>query len=213
MSYWAQMSCEASTINETIFYCPLGHGHFRYFSPKFSSGSLPIEFLAVFDGYAQSGDGTDYEFILGNEAGSGAFTFPNPKLILPFSRVDDTNEPNLNTAVKTSPAGFNNPALSLHGAEPIPRDMLQEGQACNKWLEKVRHIRPYHGFYGGGVTHDAVLSSHADMVGLKDVMGLFDEPLLDEQLPAGFREGVSYIVSEDADAICRKFGIPIIDPP
>lgn len=212
MSKWSQMYCEAKEINERIFYRPIDHSKLRFFSPGFSYDAQEIKFLAVFDGYADVDNPRAFEFIIGNHDGSGAFTFPHPGLILPFHRVAVTTEPQLDTDVREAPDRAYDFSLSLLDIPKVPRQMVLEEQACNQWIELCRRIRPYHGFYAGRTTHNAVKSTDADIMGLKHVMGHFKEPLLDEQLPGRFRDGVSYILEEDVVAICRRFEIPLSMP-
>ncbi|MBN2331266.1 MAG: hypothetical protein JXC85_05625 [Candidatus Aenigmarchaeota archaeon] len=212
MSYWGQLSCGTTLINERIFYCPLGHRMFRYSSPKFSGQVQPVNFLAVFDGNSRSEDGTDYEFIMGNDAGSGAFTFPNPKMILPFRPVAETVEPAPDIDMASPSSGAAQFATGLLQAPEITQQMLRESQAYDSWLEITRHVRPYHGYFAERSTNYALSSSYEDVLGLQQVMKLFQEPMSDSDLPREFLDGVSLIVGEDAAAVCRKYGIPMEMP-
>ncbi len=213
MPYWGQMTCNAGGINEKVYYCPIDVGQVRFFSPRFSTDAQPVRFLAVYDGYAGEDDPYAYELILGNHEGAGAFTFPDPKLLLPFHRVADTKQNVVRTDVRPAVAGrAYHFAIGLIDSSEVSGEKLVEAQVCNEWLEKMRRIRPYHGFYGGRMTHEAVRSTDADIMGLKDMTTHFSEPLTDSSLPERFRDGVSYVLGKDVVTICRKFDIPLTNP-
>jgi hypothetical protein len=97
-------------------------------------------------------------------------------------------------------------------SEQVSGDVLQDGQACNQWLELMRNLRPYHGFYAGKTAHRAVESVDSDIMGLRDTVAHFSDQLTDGQLPERFRNGVKYIIDNDVVKICRHFGIRLTCP-
>jgi hypothetical protein len=207
-SSWALLSCNTKTIDERIFQHQLrSRDRFDFGSRHFSDRPVPIQFLAVFDRYAQNPEGMNYELIFGNDSGSGAFTFPNPGLILPYRLVADNIETGEEIDSKPTPE-IDNLILNLLYSPRMPKDYEKEVSDDAGWLRVAGRIRPYSGLFMGSDKTRAVKSSHADIVGLKRVVERFSGRLMDSRLPERFRDGVSYIAKENPAAICSRYGIP-----
>ena len=199
---WSDLSFNKGGTNELILLHSLRKEQFDFVVPGFSDKPKRILYFGVLDRHPGSVENHEYEFILGNMSGTGAFTFPNPNSMFPFASISDTIDDGAHKGINAGdyildviykPGGFSDEIGSEH-----------------EWLELGRHIRPYDGQFRASDSATAMYSRHVHIYGLRDVMVNFTADLMDSKLPEGFRQGVEYMIRENAAAICRKYDIPMI---
>ncbi len=217
MDKWTRFSCNSKRLKEQMFVYPLGEGErFEYFSPGFSDRPREVEFLGVFDPDPENPEaGSHYDFIMGSGVGSGAFSFPNPKLISPYHCVDETH--GMIGAVKQA-SEFPRILKAARDRVVDAMDLPEWYKDCKtgiedeeKWFELGRVFRPYEGFFRGETDPEAQYTTavHSDVRELKLVMEKFREALLCGELPKAFMEGVRYMLLTDPRDVCERFGIPL----
>lgn len=208
MRLWAKLSYKKSKTNEDIFLHALKGNQFDFGPLGFSDKTQRILYIGVLNRNPGCIENPEYELILGNMSGSGAFSFPNPKLIFPYAKISETIEDSMAAdAGKKSDFNAGDCILDLIYSD---RSLSQEIGSESNWLELGRHLRPYDGMFRLGHCAPFVKARHAQIFGLRKIIGSFSYDLLDPKLPEGFRTGVEYMISVNAATACNRYGIPTL---
>jgi len=200
---WCAYSCRWNGREERLFIYPLGEKEqFMFGTPNFSRNEeRRIKFLGVFDDgvtYHGAPQLHVYDFILGSEEGSGAFSFPTPCLVMPYRTVEEAEEFQKRVEEKMEKA-----------QQASRRPGLQESRDAIDWIEFNRKFRPYEGFYVGE-PHKPLPSHQFDISELKSVAEQFKKPLTATCLPPEFVAGVVDIISSELYEFCERCCIPTI---
>lgn len=195
MSNWHRHSCFVSGNDETLLIYPLSEGErFDFQSPNFSTSPRPIKFLGIYD----SGDAIEvpYDFIMGAEDGSGAFSMPDPRLVMPFRPVSATIT--MGKKIKSETELLDEMVEFVVDHMKLPEYFKKPNVSRHKradWHELNRQLRPYYGFYCGiDAEKESVIASDADIYNLKQVFKKFQGPLTGGEIPPCFRDGVRKII-------------------
>jgi len=207
MPDWTELSYKGEDFSERILVYPLSpERYFDFSSPKFSTDPRQVKFLGVFD--PEDGSNNPYDFIMGSEEGSGAFSMPAPTLVMPFRYISETatmgerieNDKELYRFVLEF-------VIDRLGMEEWQKEYETGVERRVDWLLQSRMIRPYDDYFVDEEEPKNISCGCLDILELKRIMYNFREVLMDDSLPEPFRQGVDYITSQHIITIAREIGV------